>query len=65
MQDSKKQAADEEEDDDDEEEEEDDDDEKDYGKGSLVPCSHEAILKGHTKVKPPSLLRVKNAGTLR
>mmetsp|Transcript_46958 Transcript_46958/g.110589 ORF Transcript_46958/g.110589 Transcript_46958/m.110589 type:complete len:703 (+) Transcript_46958:92-2200(+) len=49
MQDSKKQAADEEEDDDDEEEEEDDDDEKDYGKGSLVPCSHEAILKGHTK----------------
>ena len=44
----------EEEEDQDEEEEQDDadddsDDEEDMGKGSLVPCSHEAILKASTK----------------
>ena len=40
---------DEEDDDDDDNEEEDDDDEEDYGKASLVPCSHEAVLKGHSQ----------------
>jgi len=45
----KEQMSDQEEDEDDDDDDDDSDDEEDLGKGGLVPCTHEAILKASPK----------------